>query len=57
VRPRRPGTDWQSPESWSNDGTRLLVIRGDGPDYMARQPAIIPDGRDTGIEDRLGRAR
>ena len=46
-----PGTDWQSPLSWSNDGTRLLVIRGDGPDHAGARPAIIPvDGHDTGIE-------
>ena len=45
------GTDWQSPLSWSNDGTRLLVIRGDGPDHAGARPVIIPvDGHDTGIE-------
>ena len=49
-----PGTDWQAPESWSNDGTRLLVIRGDGPDHTGARPAIIPvDGHDTRDRDRL----
>jgi Tol biopolymer transport system component len=51
ILPAPPGTDWQSPESWSNDGTRLLVIRGVGPDHVGGRPAILPvDGHDTGIE-------
>ena len=51
VLPSPEGT-WQAPESWSNDGTRVLVIRGSkvlGTDNP--RPAVIPvDGSGQGIE-------
>jgi dipeptidyl aminopeptidase/acylaminoacyl peptidase len=46
-----PGTDWQAPESWSNDGTRLLVIRGDSGTSEGARPVAIPvDGHGSGVE-------
>jgi hypothetical protein len=42
---------WQAPESWSNDGTRLLAIRGyTGGAEQARPVAIPVDGSGSGIE-------
>jgi dipeptidyl aminopeptidase/acylaminoacyl peptidase len=49
--PGPTGTMWQGTESWSNDGTRMLVIRGYAPDAAGARPVAIPvDGRDTGVE-------
>jgi Tol biopolymer transport system component len=48
--PDPPGTVWQAPESWSNDGTRLLVIRGYNDGDAGAQPAVVPvDGSGPGI--------
>ncbi len=42
---------WQAPESWSNDGTRLLVIRGYSGDSTQARPAVVPvAGGGSGIE-------
>jgi Tol biopolymer transport system component len=42
---------WQSPESWSNDGTRLLVIRGYTVGTEQSLPVVMPVvGGGTGIE-------
>jgi dipeptidyl aminopeptidase/acylaminoacyl peptidase len=42
---------WQAPYGWSNDGTRLLLIRGySGGVDQARPVAIPVDGSGTGIE-------
>jgi hypothetical protein len=47
-----PAGDFQAPESWSNDGSKVLVIRGpvvDGTGYS--QPvAIAVDGSAQGVE-------
>jgi hypothetical protein len=51
ILPSPPGTKWQGTESWSNDGTRLLVIRGHAPDGADGRPVAIPvDGHSTGVE-------
>jgi Tol biopolymer transport system component len=54
ILPSPPGTQWQAVESWSNDGTRLLVIRGYAPDVAGARPVAIPvDGSGTGVEIEL----
>lgn len=54
ILPSPPGTKWQANESWSNDGTRLLVIRGYAPDVTGARAAAIPvDGSGTGVEIEL----
>ncbi len=46
-----PAGEWQAPESWSNDGTRMLVIRGySAGDEQARPAAVPVDGSATGVE-------
>lgn len=48
-----PAGQWQAPESWSNDGTRILVIRGDmhGDAVEQARPAAVPiDGSASGVE-------
>jgi dipeptidyl aminopeptidase/acylaminoacyl peptidase len=51
ILPSPPGTVWQGTESWSNDGTRMLVVRGYAPDEAGARPVAIPvDGHDTGVE-------
>ena len=52
VLPTPAGATWQSPESWSNDSSRLVVLRGHGDRNQGARPAVIPvDGSgDTGIE-------
>jgi Tol biopolymer transport system component len=45
------GAQWQAPESWSNDGTRVLVIRGYTGNAEQARPAAVPvDGSASGIE-------
>ena len=42
---------WQAPISWSNDGTRLLAIRGYTGDLGQARPVTVPvDGNGTGLE-------
>jgi hypothetical protein len=42
---------WQAPYSWSNDGTRLLVVRGHTTGMEQSLPVVIPvDGSGFGIE-------
>jgi dipeptidyl aminopeptidase/acylaminoacyl peptidase len=49
--PLPPGAVWQAFRAWSNDGTRLLVIRGYDGGYGDSVAAIVPvDGSGTGIE-------
>jgi len=51
VLPLPPGAVWQAFRSWSNDGSRLLAIRGDTGSYHTAVAAIVPaDGSGTGIE-------
>ena len=41
----------QAPNSWSNDGTRLLVVRGYPGGFEQSRAAIVPtDGSGTGLE-------
>lgn len=45
------GAVWQAPASWSNDGTRLLVIRGYTGDVSQARPVAVPvAGSGFGIE-------
>jgi Tol biopolymer transport system component len=54
ILPSPTGTKWQGTESWSNDGTRMLVIRGYAPDSAGARPVAIPvDGSSTGVEIEL----
>ena len=47
-----PAGDWQAPESWSNDGTKVLVIIGPEVNGRAasRAVAIPVDGTAQGVE-------
>jgi Tol biopolymer transport system component len=47
-----PAGDWQAPESWSNDGSKVLVIRGPELDGTgdAQPVAIAVDGSAQGVE-------
>ena len=45
--------DWSLGSEWSNDGTRLLVLRGYTPDTKDVRPVVIPaDGSSLGVEFR-----
>ena len=49
--PIPPAAVWQAGWTWSNDGTRLLAIRGYSGDFGESRAAVIPvDGKTTGIE-------
>ena len=49
--PDPPGAVWNAGSAWSNDGSRLLILRGYGPGYEDVRAVVIPsDGRSTGIE-------
>ena len=49
--PDPPGAVWNAGSAWSNDGSKLLVLRGYGPAYEDVRAVVIPaDGRSTGIE-------
>jgi Tol biopolymer transport system component len=51
ILPSPAGAQWQAPESWSNDGTRMLVIRGDTGGAEKARPAVIPvDSAGFGVE-------
>jgi dipeptidyl aminopeptidase/acylaminoacyl peptidase len=51
VLPMPTNAVWQAPESWSNDGTRLLVIRGYTGDLTQALPVAIPvAGSGFGVE-------
>ena len=51
ILPSPAGVEWQVPESWSNDGTKVLVIRGYSAGGEQAQPAAVPvDGSATGVE-------
>ncbi len=43
--------EWQAPINWSNDGTRLLAIRGYTGDSAQARPVIVPvHGSGPGVE-------
>jgi Tol biopolymer transport system component len=43
--------DWNVGSEWSNDGTRLFVLRGYTPDFANVRAAVVPaDGRSAGYE-------
>ncbi|MDF2736001.1 MAG: biopolymer transporter Tol [Chloroflexota bacterium] len=45
---------WQATSAWSNDGSRLFVLRGYSPTFEDVRPAVIPaDGRSSGVELRV----
>lgn len=49
--PLPTGAVWQSPESWSNDGTRLLIMRGYTAGIEQSRPVAVPvAGTGFGIE-------
>jgi Tol biopolymer transport system component len=51
VLPIPSGAVWEAGFAWSNDGTRLLSIRGYGGDYVLSRAVARPvDGSGTGIE-------
>ena len=51
ILPMPAGAKWQAPFSWSNDGTRLLVIRGYSGGSDQSRLAVVPvDGSGTGVE-------
>jgi dipeptidyl aminopeptidase/acylaminoacyl peptidase len=51
VLPLPQGAVWQAPMSWSNDGTRLLAIRGyTGGSERALAVAVPADGSGFGVE-------
>jgi dipeptidyl aminopeptidase/acylaminoacyl peptidase len=43
-------TEFQAPESWSNDGTRMLVVRGEFTSSSGQPVAIPVDGSGPGVE-------
>ena len=48
------GADWQATSAWSNDGSRLFLLRGYTPGFEDVRPVVIPaDGRSTGVELRV----
>jgi len=49
--PIPPDAVWQAGWTWSNDGTRLLAIRGYTGTFEDSRAAVIPvDGKGTGVE-------
>jgi dipeptidyl aminopeptidase/acylaminoacyl peptidase len=51
VLPLPSGASWQGVAGWSNDGNRLLVVRGRTGGYHESVPALIPaDGSGPGTE-------
>ena len=43
--------------AWSNDSTRMIVGRGNAPDFSDDRTAVVPiDGTDTGVESRARRS-
>jgi hypothetical protein len=51
VLPLPQGAVWDLGAAWSNDGTRLHIVRGYTGGWEDTRPAIIPvDGSDTGTE-------
>jgi Tol biopolymer transport system component len=49
--PRPTSSEFQGLESWSNDGTRMLVIRGEETGSGNGRPAVVPvDGSGYGTE-------
>jgi len=51
ILPSPAGAQYQAPESWSNDGTRMLVIRGYTGSADIGRPAAVPvDGSGVGVE-------
>ncbi|HEV8696135.1 MAG TPA: hypothetical protein VGQ89_00470 [Candidatus Limnocylindrales bacterium] len=49
--PLPPDADWDVGAAWSNDGTRLHIVRGYTPGWEDARPVIVPvDGSDMGTE-------
>ena len=51
VLPKPVGATWQTPESWSNDSSRLAAVRGYTSGQDGDRVVAIPvDGHDAGVE-------
>jgi hypothetical protein len=51
VLPSPPDSFWQGDSFWSNDGSRLFIIRGYSDGYGSAVGAVVPaDGSSTGVE-------
>src|SRR5688572_6144583 len=51
--PAPPEAVWQATSAWSNDGSRLFLLRGYTPGFEDVRPVVIPaDGRSSGVELR-----
>lgn len=49
--PGPPGAVWNAVAAWSNDGTRIFVVRGYTGDNTSVRPAVLPaDGSSVGFE-------
>lgn len=49
-----PNAEWSAGSDWSNDGTRLLILRGYTPEQEDVRAVILPvDGESSGIEIRI----
>ena len=49
--PAPPGAVWNAVAAWSNDGTRIFLVRGYTGDYREVRPAVQPaDGSNAGFE-------
>jgi WD40 repeat protein len=49
-----PAAVWSMGTDWSNDGTRILTVRGYGPQHEDDRAVVIPvDGASPGIEIRI----
>ena len=44
VLPSPPDAVWNAGSAWSNDGTRLFILRGYGPAYEDVRPTVHPRG-------------
>ena len=51
ILPSPGGALWQAPESWSNDGSKVLIVRGYTGGGEQARPAAVPVSRDAfGVE-------
>jgi Tol biopolymer transport system component len=55
VLPAPPDAVWNAVAAWSNDGSRIFLVRGYTPDFADVRPAVLPaDGSSAGIEIPVG---
>jgi Tol biopolymer transport system component len=49
--PTPPGVVWNAVATWSNDGTRIFLVRGYSGGFDDVRPAVVPaDGSSVGVE-------